>query len=119
MPAPHERQGMKPRQKPDSIQPIGGSIEGTEFGTAGEEAAAKDIVEIYPRTHNLQEIADRTSWSHSHIRNVFREYFEPAESDLSDHEELVLDEIRDTNVGELTPVDALNRIQEWQDRLRD
>lgn len=110
---------MKPRQKPDAIKPIGGSIEETEFNTGGEEAAAKDIVELYPRTHNLQEIADRTSWSHSHIRNVYREYFVPADSDLSDAERLVLDEIHETSVGELTPVDALNRIQEWQDRLRD
>ncbi len=110
---------MKPRQKPDSIQPKGGSVEETEFNTAGEEAAAKDIVELYPRTHNLREIADRTSWSHSHIRNVFREYFVPAEGERSDAEELVLQEIRETNVGELTPVDALNRIQEWQDRVRD
>ncbi len=111
---------MEPRQKPDSIQPIGGSIEETDFDTAGEEAAAKDIVELYPRTHNLREIADRTSWSHSHIRNVFRAYFEPAESGpLTDREQAVVEDIRETNVGEMTPVDALNRIQEWQDRLRD
>ncbi len=111
---------MKPRQKPESIQPIGGSIEDTEFDTAGQEAAAKDIVEFYPRTHNLQEIADRTSWSHSHIRNVYREYFEPAdEGPMSQREQAVLEDIRETSVGELTPVDALNRVQEWQDRLRD
>lgn len=111
---------MEPRQKPDHIRLVGGNIDDTEFETAGQRAAAQDILQLYPKTHNLREISDRTQWSHSHIRNVFREYFEPDEGDttrVGDVEIEVIEELRDLNVAEMTPIDSLTKLQELQDRL--
>lgn len=66
-------------ERPAHIRPQGGSIEDTDFDTASQEAAAEAILQYWPETHNFREIARRTSWSPSHIRKVFHEYFEAAE----------------------------------------
>ena len=65
--------------KPAHIQLRGDGLKNTEFDTAGERDAAEWILELWPETHNLSEIARRSDWSPSHIRSVFNEYFEPAE----------------------------------------
>jgi len=82
-------------KKPAHVQPVGGSIESTEFDTQAEKAAAQEILRHYSETHNLSEIARRSGWSASHIRKVFHQYFEPAQlTSLADIPDELLDEMQ-------------------------
>lgn len=66
--------------KPAHVRLREGSLKDTDFSTPGQREAARAILQHWEDTHNFTEIARRTGWSKSHIRNVFDEYFESAES---------------------------------------
>ena len=66
---------MPMSSKPDNIQLVT-----QDFNTPAQRAAARDIILCWPSIKNFAEISKRTGWSEPHLRAVFDEYFEGAES---------------------------------------
>lgn len=74
--------------KPAHIQLRSGELKITDFSTPLEDTifetphqrdAARYILVHWEETHNMNEIARRSGYSPSHIRNVYHEFFEPAD----------------------------------------
>lgn len=71
---------MREADKPDYIRVVDRS-----FDAPGQKTTAAWILLLWPTTRNFSEIGRRSGWSKSQVRNVYDEYFLPADS----HEEML------------------------------
>lgn len=81
-------------EKPDNIK-----LTTTDFKTPAQRAAARDIILCWPTIKTFSEISRRSGWSEPQLRNVFKTYFEAAESaaEAAQPEEAdILDELSGT-----------------------
>lgn len=60
--------------KPDNIRLVT-----DDFKTPAKRAAARDILLLWPRIKNFEELSRRTGWSPPHLREVFDTHFEGVE----------------------------------------
>lgn len=63
-------------EKPDYLRLVT-----DEFKTPAQRAAARDILLLWPTIKNFAEMSRRSKWSEPHLRSVYKEYFEAAESE--------------------------------------